>query len=276
MQEGAHCRKVNSTGRLCTAGRTVVFSGFDWQELLLHAAAPVQLLVTMKSFRRTQFELTWEEIIRLNMNIGNKTFAEFVCELSSSAPVPGGGGASAAAGALASALVSMVANLTVGKKKYAAYEEDMQRIRAEAARLSDQLIRLADADAEAFAPLAEAYRLPQTTDQEKQHREEVMKAVLWNASNVPLRIMETVAEVIDLTAEAAEKGSRMAVSDAGVAAVFAQAALKGASLNIFINTKSMKDRTAAEELNARAAALIAEGQEKTDRIFQQILSDLRS
>lgn len=264
-----------TTGRLYTAGRTEVFSGFDQQELL-HAAAPAELLVTMKSFRRTQFELTWEEIIRLNMNIGNKTFAEFVRELSSSAPVPGGGGASAAAGALASALVSMVANLTVGKKKYAAYEEDMQRIRAEAARLSDQLIRLADADAEAFAPLAEAYRLPQTTDQEKQHREEVMKTVLWNASNVPLRIMETVAEVIDLTAEAAEKGSRMAVSDAGVAAVFAQAALKGASLNIFINTKSMKDRTAAEELNARAAALIAEGQEKTDRIFQQILSDLRS
>jgi formiminotetrahydrofolate cyclodeaminase len=210
------------------------------------------------------------------MNIRNKTFAEFVRELSSSAPVPGGGGASAAAGALASALVSMVANLTTGKKKYAAYEDDMQRILAETARLSEQLIRLADADAEAFAPLAEAYRLPQNTEQEKRHREEVMKTALLDASNVPLRIMETVTEVIDLTAEAAKKGSRMAVSDAGVAAVFAQAALKGASLNIFINTKSMQDRAAAEELNAKAVSLIEKGQEKTDQIFDQVLSYLRS
>lgn len=210
------------------------------------------------------------------MNIRNKTFAEFVRELSSSAPVPGGGGASAAAGALASALVSMVANLTTGKKKYVAYEDDMQRILAETARLSEQLIRLADADAEAFAPLAEAYRLPQNTEQEKRHREEVMKTALLDASNVPLRIMETVTEVIDLTAEAAKKGSRMAVSDAGVAAVFAQAALKGASLNIFINTKSMQDRAAAEELNAKAVSLIEKGQEKTDQIFDQVLSYLRS
>lgn len=204
----------------------------------------------------------------------DKNFNVFLEELASSAPVPGGGGASAACGSLAAALASMVANLTTGKKKYAQYEEDIQRILREAEEERNALVALADADAEAFAPLAKAYSLPKNTEEEIAYREEVMKKVLYDASIAPLRIMETVSEVILLIEEVAEKGSVMALSDAGVAAVFAEAALKGASLNVFINTKSMKDRDTADELNAKAHALIADGSVRTEAVFSKVMKRL--
>lgn len=204
----------------------------------------------------------------------DKNFTVFLDELASSAPVPGGGGASAACGALAAALASMVANLTTGKKKYAQYEDDIQRILRDAEEKRKELVALADADAQAFEPLAKAYSLPKSTEEELAYREKVMKKVLYDASIAPLRIMETVSEVILLIEEVAEKGSVMAISDAGVAAVFAQAALKGASLNVFINTKSMKDRETAADLNAKAHVLIALGSEKTDAIFAKVMERL--
>lgn len=201
-------------------------------------------------------------------------YTDFLEDLASGAPVPGGGGASAACGALAAALASMVANLTTGKKKYAQYEEDIQRILRETKDKMEALVDLADADAKAFEPLAKAYSLPKNTEEELAYREEVMKKVLYDASIAPLRIMETVAEVILLIEEVADKGSVMAISDAGVAAVFAQAALKGASLNVFINTKSMKDRETADALNAKAHALIDEGTKKTEAVFDKVMDHL--
>lgn len=206
----------------------------------------------------------------------DRNFTDFLEDLSGSAPVPGGGGASAACGALAAALASMVASLTTGKKKYAQYEDDIQRILKETAAKRDELVALADEDAKAFEPLAKAYSLPKTTDEEIRHREEVMKQVLYDASIVPLRIMETVSEVILLIEEVAEKGSVMALSDAGVAAVFAEAALKGASLNVFINTKSMNDRDVADELNRKAELLIAEGSKKAEAVFENVMERLKS
>lgn len=204
----------------------------------------------------------------------DKKFTDFLEELSSAQPVPGGGGASAAVGALSAALASMVANLTTGKKKYAAYEADIQRILKETDVKMKELVALADEDAKAFEPLAKAYSLPKNTEEELAHREEVMKKVLYDASVAPLRIMESVSDVILLIEEAAEKGSVMAISDAGVAATFAQAALKGASLNVFINTKSMTDRETADELNKKAKALIADGEARTDRIFDMVFEKL--
>ena len=201
-------------------------------------------------------------------------FTDFLEELASGAPVPGGGGASAACGALAAALASMVANLTTGKKKYAEYEDDIQRILADSAKKMKELTALADEDAKAFEPLAKAYSLPKSTEEELAYREEVMKKVLYDASIAPLHIMETVSEVILLIEEVAQKGSVMALSDAGVAAVFAQAALKGASLNVFINTKSMKDRETAAELNTKAHALIADGSARTEAVFSKVMERL--
>ena len=204
-----------------------------------------------------------------------KRTTEFLAELSSASPVPGGGGASAAVGAFASALGMMVANLTIGKKKYAEYEEEILAARNELARLQDELVWLTDEDAKAFEPLSRAYGLPKDTEEQRAEKERVMEQALYEASLAPLQIMETIAKAADILEVLEKKGSRLAVSDVGVGILFAQAALEGASLNIFINTKMMKNRERAEELNARAEALIDGGRRKKEAIYGAVLEKIK-
>ncbi len=204
-----------------------------------------------------------------------KRTTEFLAELSSASPVPGGGGASAAVGAFASALGMMVANLTIGKKKYAEYEEEILADRSELARLQDELVQLTDEDAKAFEPLSRAYGLPRETEEQRAEKERVMEQALYEASLVPLQIMETIARAADILDVLEKKGSRLAVSDVGVGILFAQAALEGASLNIFINTKMMKNRERAEQLNARAETLIQEGRKKQESIYGAVLQKIK-
>ena len=151
--------------------------------------------------------------------------------LASKAPVPGGGGASAIGGALAAALGQMVANLTVGKKKYADAEETMQELLGKLQALQKAFLNLADQDAKAFAPLAAAYALPASTEEEKQEKARIMEENLLAASLVPLHMMEKAAETLEFLEVLGEKGSRMAVSDVGVAVQFARTALTGAVMN---------------------------------------------
>lgn len=204
-----------------------------------------------------------------------KKATEFLEELSSSAPFPGGGGAAAVTGALAAALGLMVANLTVGKKKYAAVEEEIQSAKASLVLLRDKLVRLTDEDAVGFEPLAKAYRLPKETPQQQAHKEKVMEEALYQACLVPVRIMETTLEVMRCLTVVGEKGSVMAISDAAGGIVLAQSALEGAALNIFINTKSMKQRELAEELNKKADAMIAEGNELKVQLYRKVMEKLR-
>lgn len=204
-----------------------------------------------------------------------KKTTEFLEVLSSSSPVPGGGGASAAVGAFASALGMMVANLTVGKKKYADVEEEIKEIRDQLKEQLDSLIKLTDKDAEAFEPLSKAYGLPKETEEQKAEKERVMEEALYEASVVPVEIMETIFKVMSLLEPLGEKGSRIAVSDVGVGILFAQAALEGASLNVFINTRLMKDRERAEELNKYAEKLIQKGRERQQRIYQSVLGKIK-
>lgn len=200
---------------------------------------------------------------------------DFLEQLSSSAPIPGGGGASAAVGAFASALGLMVTNLTVGKKKYADVEEEILEIREKLEQKKLDLIRMVDEDAEAFEPLAKAYRMPKETEEEQAEKEKVMEAALKNAAEAPLHIMETIVDTMEMIRVLGKKGSRLAVSDAGVAILFAQAALEGASLNIFINTKMMKDQEEAERLNCRADQLIATGKELRETTYDAVLKSIR-
>ena len=167
---------------------------------------------------------------------------EFVDVLGSKAPVPGGGGASALVGAVGTALGNMVGALTVGKKKYADVEEEMKELMAKATTLQDELLHLIERDAEVFEPLSKAYGMPRETEEEKAEKARVMEIVLKDACSVPMEIMEKCCEAIDLIVEFAAKGSALAISDAGVGAAFCKAALEGASLNVYINTKSMKNR----------------------------------
>lgn len=200
---------------------------------------------------------------------------EFLKQLSSGAPVPGGGGASAAVGAFGAALGLMVANLTVGRKKYAAVEEEILAVRARLEGLRDALAALVDRDAQAFEPLSRAYGLPRNTEEEKRQRDEVMEEALEKASTAPLEIMETVLQSMDLLGILGEKGSALARSDAGVGILFAQAALEGASLNVFINTKMMKDRDRAEQLSEQARAMIRAGREKKERVYNLVLDSIQ-
>ncbi|MDD6514789.1 MAG: cyclodeaminase/cyclohydrolase family protein [bacterium] len=204
-----------------------------------------------------------------------KKTTEFLEELSSSAPVPGGGGASAAAGAYAAALGLMVGNLTTGKKKYADVEEEICESMKKLEQLRDKLTRLVDEDAKAFEPLSKAYGMPKETEEQKKLKEQVMETALREACRVPLEIMEVSIEVMELLQVLEEKGSRLAVSDAGVGILFAKTSLEGASLNVFINTRLMKDRQYAEELNQRADAWIARGRTMEQQVYHGVLEKIR-
>ena len=204
-----------------------------------------------------------------------KTIEEFLGELSSKAPVPGGGGASAIGGAIGNGLGQMVANLTIGKKKYAEYEEELKELLERMKELQRGFTDLADRDGEVFAPLAAAYRLPYETDLEKQYKDQVMEASLLAASLIPMQIMETCMEMLAILSVLAEKGSRMAISDVGVGVQFIRASLTGAAMNVFINTGSMKKRDEAERLNERAQLMIDRGTEAADEIYDKILKGLK-
>ena len=193
------------------------------------------------------------------MGFSTSTCTEFVEVLASKAPVPGGGGASALVGAVGTALGNMVGSLTVGKKKYADVEEEMWELKGKCDQLQKDFLRLIERDAEVFEPLSKAYGMPKETEEEK----------------VPMEIMEKCCEALDLIKEFAAKGSKLAISDAGVAATFCKAALKGASLNVYINTKSMADREYAEELNAKADAMLEKYCKLADETFDSVLARLK-
>ena len=207
--------------------------------------------------------------------IEGMTIQEFLDVLSSKEPVPGGGGASALAGALGNALGQMVSNLTIGKKKYALVEDEIKELAERMKGIQGQFTQLADQDAKVFAPLAKCYSLPSGTEEEKAYKAEVMEARLLDASLVPMEIMEKAAEMLEIMDILADKGSRMAVSDVGVGVQFIRTALLGAVMNVYINTKSMKNREKAEEMNEKAERLIREGTEAADRIYQKVLGQLR-
>ena len=209
------------------------------------------------------------------MGYATKGCDEFVEVLSSKAPVPGGGGASALVGAVGAALCNMVGNLTVGKKKYADFEEELRGLMEQVTEIQNRFLQLIDEDAEGFAPLAKAYGLPSGTEEEKAKKAEIMEKCLNDACGVPMEIMENCCRAIDLIEIFAAKGSVLAVSDAGVAAACCRAALKGASLNIYINTKSMKDRKRGDELNQKCDEMIAVYGAKAEKLFDSVLQKLK-
>ena len=210
------------------------------------------------------------------MAFRDKTIDAFMQELSSKAPIPGGGGASALVGALSASLTHMVGALTVGKPKYAAVEAEMFELLKQTEALANRFLALMDEDAAAFEPLAQAYRLPKETEEEKASKAVRMEAALKSAVQPPLAIMETCEQALPLIAFCAEKGSIVAVSDAGVAASLCRAALEGASLNVFINTQGMQDKAYAEMLNLRARALLSRAGAQAEEIYRAVYKKLEA
>lgn len=199
------------------------------------------------------------------------TFVEFSDTLASKAPTPGGGGASGAVGALSCALGQMVCNLTIGKKKYADVEDEVIEICGKLEELRQEMQELVDKDAAAFSPLAKAYSIPK----EQEDRDEIMEEALRIACEPPMQIMEVAAKAIVHIERLAEIGSALAISDVGVAATFARAAMEGASLNVYINAASFKDRDYAEKVASRADELLATSAVNAQKAFDKVLSGLK-
>lgn len=199
-----------------------------------------------------------------------KNIDKFLAELASSAPTPGGGGAAALCGALGIALGNMVGSLTLGKKKYADVQEDITALNSRAEALRADFAALIDADAEAFAPLSRAYSIPKDAP----GRDEIMESALLRAAEPPLEIMRKCAEALDVIADYAAKGSALAVSDVGCAAALCGAALQAAALNVRINTKSMKNRAAAEEIDAETDELLQKYSTIAQEIYKRVYGRL--
>lgn len=200
---------------------------------------------------------------------------DFINELASEAPTPGGGGASAYCGALATALASMVGNLTVGKKTYAAVEDEVKEALIQLEEQRNKFVELIDKDAQAFEPLSRAYRLPRATSEELAHKNKVMQQALVGATEVPLEIMEICAQVITTSKFLAHNGSRLALSDVGVAVLFAKAALKGASLNVYANASSMANEAQARSYIQQADCLIEEYGALADELYEYVIKEIR-
>lgn len=201
----------------------------------------------------------------------NRSIQEFIGQLSSVSPVPGGGGASALIGAVGVSLCSMVANLTSGKKKYAEYQEDIEHILVHAELVTNRLLSLIQKDAEVFEPLSAAYGIPKDAP----GRDELLESALNVACSVPMEILKEISGAIDLVEELSVKGSKLAVSDVGVAACACRSAMEGAAMNVYINTKLMKNKETAAEINAQADALLNNGTQRCNKIYRSIAEELR-
>jgi methenyltetrahydrofolate cyclohydrolase len=206
----------------------------------------------------------------------NSSLVTFLDDLASERPTPGGGGAAAVSGAIGAALVSMVANLTIGKKNYEAVREDLEAVNAKAEVLRAELIRAIDEDIVAFNSVMGAYGLPRATDEEKAKRTASIQAALKGATLAPLRAVKACFDVIRLSAAAAEKGNLNVISDAGVAVLSANAGLRSAALNVFINAKAIKDRDFAEKQIAEVNALLAQAAEMTESVYQTVRTKIGS
>lgn len=208
------------------------------------------------------------------MNTAGYNIDEYVKELGSKAPVPGGGGASAVAGALSAALACMVCNLTVGKKSYVTVEDDVKKILADMNEHIESFIKLSDKDAEVFYPLSQAYGFKPQNNEEKKLHEENMEKLLFNAAMVPLDIMKEAYSMLGAIDFLAKKGSKLAVSDAGVAVSMLRSAVCGAMMNVVINVKYMKDRIKAQNILDEASELLENTMNKADIIYREVLEVL--
>lgn len=194
----------------------------------------------------------------------------FLTELASKAPIPGGGGAAALMGSLAAALGSMVGNLTTGKKKYEQHQQDIERILSVLQDSLWEIYEYIEKDAQAFEPLAKAYKIPR----DQPGREELMEEVTLQAAKVPLDLTKKLYGIIPLLEELEVKGSRLAISDVAVAASCLTSALESGVMNIYINTRSLKNRKLAEEINEEAKRMSGEGVLRCKKIYERILETL--
>ncbi len=204
--------------------------------------------------------------------IKDQTIETFLENLAGKSSTPGGGSAAAIIGAMGAALVSMVANFTVGKKGYESVSSDMESVLVRSERYRKQFVDLIQADVDAFNSVMAAYALPRETDKDKEARSEAIQSALKQATDVPLACATLCLDVIELSRQVAEKGNTNVISDAGVAVLAAEAALGSAALNIYINIANIKDSEFVEDRRRRLEAMLGASSELTDRVYALVKS----
>jgi formiminotetrahydrofolate cyclodeaminase len=197
-----------------------------------------------------------------------KPMIVFLDKLASRSPEPGGGSVSALVGALGAALVSMVGNLTLGKEKYADVQDQVEELLKSSERLRDELQGLIQKDTEVYAGVSAAFKLPRETEEEKTERSARIQEALKVATEVPFEITEKCLEVARLSETSAEIGNVGAVSDAGVAALLAEAAAQSGALNVKINVNSIDDKEFSESRWARIQEILEETATLRERVVR--------
>lgn len=190
--------------------------------------------------------------------LADLTIRDFLTKTAGSDPVPGGGSVSALNGAISMALTEMVANLTVGKKKYEKYEGQMRSIAVEAAAIRERFVSYIDKDSEAYDRVFSAFKLPKETEEEKAERSRVIQDATKGAAFVPMRVAEEMEAVMEIIIYVAQNGNQNAVTDACVAMMTARSCVLGAILNVRINLSSIKDEAFVERMKKKADYLEAE------------------
>ena len=208
------------------------------------------------------------------MKLAELKTAEFVDLLASDAPAPGGGSAAALEGALGAALTAMVCGLTVGKKKYAEFQELAESAQAKATDLKARFVDVMDRDTEAFNVVSAAFGMPKATDEEKAARSAAIQKGLEGCTKTPFEMMELAVETLELTASILGKSNDSAASDLGVSALSLRAAIQGAWLNVLINIGSLKDTALAEDYRAKGEALLAKALPLADEIYSTVVSQM--
>ena len=205
----------------------------------------------------------------------DKKVSNFLNELASNSPTPGGGSVAALAGALGAALISMVGNLTVGKKKYEDVEEDIKKIISSSEKLRHELSQLIEEDIKVFNNFMATYKMPKETEDEKKVRAEKIQESLIEAAKVPLKVAYKCLNILSLSEEVAEKGNINVVSDAGVAVLMAEAALESAILNVKINLKMIKDEKIKEEFSSSIKELLLKEKGHKKRVLEIVEEKIR-
>jgi len=208
--------------------------------------------------------------------LSNLSCNDFLEELASNSPAPGGGSVAAFAGALSAALVSMVANLTIGKEKFKEQEPEFNEILNKATDFKCKLKECIDKDTEAFNQVMEAYKLPKTTEKEKAIRTQCIQKELQNAASLPMQVAEMCLEVLKLVKICALRGNSNAISDTGVAALMGLSGLQGALFNVDINLNSIKDEYFVEQINLKKGEIFVEAQVLKDEIMQIVQAGLKN
>lgn len=208
------------------------------------------------------------------MKLSQCTCEDFAAKLASKEPVPGGGGVAALAGSLGAALASMVANYSIGKKKFLGMEAKHQEIIDKSCDLMNKLMALIDEDAENFAPLSEAYGMPSATEEEKAEKEKVLQQCLLVAASGPVKMVEYVYDAIKIQEELVDISTKIIISDVGCAVQMLKAALYSANLNVIVNMNSIKDEKYVAETSAKCNKMVAEGTQIADKVYNKVVEVL--